>query len=161
MSVSKEDAYLACKVGRLTRDEPSKGEVSQMQRRLEWFAARLSQGAQGEAAAWIHAHEVDALRERFNNVVAAAIHPQSELPTDAVKLYTHPAERAAVPEGWVLVPREPTSQMIEAGSSSLKSDMDITRRPQGGTRQRGARNAYVSMLSAAPTLAGKEGMDDG
>ncbi|NII73206.1 hypothetical protein FHW84_001775 [Dyella sp. SG562] len=68
----------------------------------------------------------------------------------------HSAERAAVPEGMVLVPREPTQKMIMAGSASLKCDVDYTRRPQMPTRQRAARNAYVSMLSAAPTLAGKE-----
>ena len=67
------------------------------------------------------------------------------------------AERAAVPEGMVLVPREPTQKMIMAGSASLKCDVDYTRRPQMPTRQRAARNAYVSMLSAAPTLAGKGG----
>jgi hypothetical protein len=55
-----------------------------------WQAAVAWMGGEGEAVAWIYAHEVDVLRERSNNVVAAAIHPQSELPADAVKLYTHP-----------------------------------------------------------------------
>lgn len=63
----------------------------------------------------------------------------------------HHAERARVPADWVLVPREPTFGMIAAGSASLKVDVDFTRRPQMPTRERAARNAYVSMLSAAPS----------
>lgn len=40
--VDSNVAYEACKVGRITRDEPSVGEVATMQRRLEWFAAQGS-----------------------------------------------------------------------------------------------------------------------
>lgn len=39
VEVTDEVAYKACKVGRITRDEPSNGEVQIMKRRLEWFAA--------------------------------------------------------------------------------------------------------------------------
>lgn len=170
--------------------------VTKGQWRAHLLAKQLSHGDAVGDVYWEHADGESEMRVNWFG----------DPPPIGTMLYTHPAESAAVPEGWpravdeemvcahlgvanacdsyedakkklnelicwhvsvaidpsvnggwVMVPREPTSQMIEAGSSSLKSDMDITRRPQAGTRQRGARNAYVSMLSAAPTLAGKEG----
>ena len=53
-----------------------------------------------------------------------------------------------VMEGWALVPREPTHQMKEAGAASVKSDA-YQHRFQHESRVRIARNAYVSMISAA------------
>jgi hypothetical protein len=53
-----------------------------------------------------------------------------------------------VPDGWVLVPVEPTPEMVEAGARSLRCDLEIGRTPQRRTASRGARNAYVSMLAA-------------
>jgi hypothetical protein len=81
--------------------------------------------------------------------------------------YTHPAERAAVPEGWVLVPREPTAEMLDCVAfPQWPEDSAAGKELQ---RKRGtnvvfpkaeievAVGQYQRMLSAAPTLAGKEG----
>ncbi|WP_199097146.1 hypothetical protein [Dyella sp. ASV21] len=38
MKVTVEQAYAACKVGRITRDEPNVAEVTAMQQRLQSFA---------------------------------------------------------------------------------------------------------------------------
>jgi hypothetical protein len=63
-----------------------------------------------------------------------------------------------------LLPREPTPEMIAAGSASLACDLDPMRKPQRVTRERAARNAYVTMLAAAPTppaaKAGKTAVTD-
>lgn len=52
---------------------------------------------------------------------------------------------------YVNVPREPTARMIEEGMRSIRCDLELGRKPQTGTAQRAARNAYVTMLAAAPT----------
>jgi hypothetical protein len=62
--------------------------------------------------------------------------------------YTHPAERAAVPEGWVMVPCVLTMDMHEAA------------RKCAGFTTYGQENAlWRAFLSAAPTLAGKGGAE--
>jgi hypothetical protein len=65
------------------------------------------------------------------------------------------AERAAVPEGWVLVPREPTLEMLRAGFLSEEGCFDIE------TPSDAPGLVYRAMLSAAPTLGGKGGADHG
>jgi hypothetical protein len=60
------------------------------------------------------------------------------------------AERAAVMEGWVLVPLEPTQAMLRAGA-------EFTNRDDGSEYWPGTQDIYKAMLSAAPTLAGKGG----
>lgn len=55
------------------------------------------------------------------------------------------AERAAVPDGWVVVPREPTEEMIRCGWGADTSLQDAN-----------VQRVWKTMLSAAPTLAGKE-----
>jgi len=49
----------------------------------------------------------------------------------------------------VRVPREPTEAMIGEGARSIRCDIELGRKPQPRTLQRAARNAYVTMLSAA------------
>lgn len=58
-------------------------------------------------------------------------------PGDA--LYTYPAERAAVLDGWKLVPREPTPEMFDACNTIIQSY--------------GAKLVYQRMLDAAPKPA--------
>ena len=57
------------------------------------------------------------------------------------------------PEGFVLVPREPTDAMIEAGLESLA---DSTREPTAHI-DRDPLLCYRSMLHASPALPGEEG----
>lgn len=59
------------------------------------------------------------------------------------RVYLH-AERARVPEGWVLVPREPTDAMIEAAFSSDSPGNDPSATPDYAA-------AYKAMLAAAPS----------
>lgn len=124
MSVLREDAYLACKIGRLTRDEPSESEISQMQRRLDWFAARLSQGAQTnlrECTQWSHGAQGEAVVFNADGPApdgfVLQVVSNRRIP-DGTKLYTHPAERAAVPD----VVFQNLAQIADGGELS-RSDM--------------------------------------
>lgn len=79
-------------------------------------------------------------------------------------LYTHPAERAAVPDEWMMVPREPTDDMLLAGQSAhyqaeeaarieiAEADVFDPREKPGTMRRRKNRAAHVfkAMLTAAP-----------
>ena len=67
-------------------------------------------------------------------------------------LATHPAERAAVPEGWVLVPRIPTQAMCDAFMKE-EDEADYS----GGPREIIIHDVWRAVLTAAPALAGKEG----
>jgi Lar family restriction alleviation protein len=60
---------------------------------------------------------------------------------------------------WVVVPREPTPEMIAEGSKSIACDTDPMRKPQRTTRERAARNAFVTMLSASPAQPPSNGCD--
>jgi hypothetical protein len=72
-------------------------------------------------------------------------HPVSEVaPIESdrnrvVYAYLHPATPAAVPEGWVLVPREPTPEMIQAIRNGY-----------------GWAQAYKDCIAAAPPPASAE-----
>lgn len=59
------------------------------------------------------------------------------------------APSAEAKDGFVLVPKEPTTAMIAEGAASLRCDLDTARRPQERTASRGARNAWVTMVDAA------------
>ena len=68
-----------------------------------------------------------------------AINCKDDLLPVGTKLYLQPAKPAAepvVPDGWVLVPREPTGKMIKASD-------DISSRSEG-------RDHWEAMLAAAP-----------
>ncbi|MDG9927459.1 MULTISPECIES: hypothetical protein [unclassified Pseudomonas] len=58
----------------------------------------------------------------------------------------------AVPEGYALVPVEPTEAMIEQGAESLRCDCNLSRTPQERTARRAVRNVYAEMLTAAPAV---------
>lgn len=66
---------------------------------------------------------------------------QHYLPVGA-KLYTHPA---TIPEGWQLVPVEPTEEMLVAGYETEMFPEDRT-----------PREIYNAMLAAAPKPGGKK-----
>lgn len=69
---------------------------------------------------------------------------------DSTPLYTSPPP--AVPQGWKLVPIEPTSEIIEAICAAVATCMwpsDYHANVQQ-VRRRNAKLAYLEMLSAAP-----------
>lgn len=70
----------------------------------------------------------------------------------AVPLYTHAAPAPQIPDGWVLVPKEPTDAMCEAAWES-----DATDYVGEHKRIHRADLAYKAMLAAAP----KPGDDHG
>lgn len=55
------------------------------------------------------------------------------------------AQRQQVPEGWQLVPVEPTQEMTEAGATSINYN-------GGNARWSDIREAWADMLAAAPAL---------
>jgi len=121
------------------------------------LAALAQQQAQGEPVAW---HE---RQERFPGVFGEWYERRSgwsmtrdmEITSGGIRyqfrpLYTHPAPvaEAKVPEGWKLVPIEPTPEMVEAacqdghsvgGRPLWKNTLDIQ-----------ARHRYAAMLAEAP-----------
>lgn len=70
---------------------------------------------------------------------------RKEFPSQKTALYLH-AERARVPDGWVLVPREPTPEMVEAGARAV-SDHSWG----DSTTKECNEIAWEAMLAAAPS----------
>ena len=99
-------------------------------------------GPHDQPRLWMHIPDEDAIAYGDARAAAAASRPAT-----------------AVPEGWQLVPREPTQEMLARGVDSIRCDVRFPR-PQIATATRGARNAWVSMLSAAPQPEAKAGADD-
>jgi len=85
---------------------------------------------------------------------------QSAFRYTAIKLLerTAPDKVApAVPDGWQLVPKEPTPEMFHAANKLLKdqcADVGLTENSLLDARK-AAGNYYRVMLAAAPTGAGK------
>lgn len=108
---------------------------------LESFAARLSQDAQGEA------HDDDEWGAGNCNVCGRPVLYGERHSTCGTAIMEAEkkarAERAAVPDGWVLVPSEPTSMMVNAGVDVISTDADQT-------YQDLFREGYKAMLTAAP-----------
>lgn len=79
-------------------------------------------------------------------------------------LYLHPPSPA--PDGWVMVPREPTQEMIEAATPGASEwighpeakPASIERWRQG--HRKAARRIYRSIISAAPAAPAAEGLMD-
>lgn len=76
----------------------------------------------------------------------------SEYEITETKLYAA-AQLPAVPEGWVMVPKEPTAEMISSGISAHydRSKIQIHDRPAAGPME----CAYAAMIAAAPQLPAK------
>lgn len=87
----------------------------------------------------VEAVEARAAWQRDLDAIRAAIPSGVEAP--AVKDTLTPP---AVPEGWQLVPKEPTREMIEAGRHQVNFARDA------GAGSQKAIHAYRAMLSAAP-----------
>ncbi|WP_247607246.1 hypothetical protein [Enterobacter hormaechei] len=97
--------------------------------------------------------------DRFNDVVwleAVASNPHMHSPTTstiamvALELNRKLSDRNSpvIPDGWVLVPVEPTAEMISSGITAHyeRSQIQIHDRPAPGPME----CAYVAMLAAAP-----------
>lgn len=71
-------------------------------------------------------------------------------------LYLHPApahsEQAAVPDGFVLVPKEPTQAMVDAGEGCPQAPWIITS-PTSREKELHCITQYRAMLAAAPSAA--------
>lgn len=59
-----------------------------------------------------------------------------------------------IPDGWVLVPRQATKEMIEAGNSTIENEIDVEAdSPEGSyhvVRTSAAHKTWNSLLAAAP-----------
>lgn len=97
--------------------------------------------------------------EAFDDNLEAHTRPASQEETAAINaaIASPPAQVVSVPDGFVLVPKEPTHTMVAEGMRSLRCDLELGRRPQVNTALRASRNAYVTMLAASPAAATKEG----
>ncbi|MED7790248.1 hypothetical protein TB147_02820 [Klebsiella aerogenes] len=91
----------------------------------------------------IEYHGTQQLRERIARVLRAAM-LQAEPVTTANKLGNSPV----IPDGYVMVPKVPTAEMISSGIAAHydRSQIQIHDRPAPGPME----CAYVAMLAAAP-----------
>lgn len=96
-----------------------------------------------EPVAWIHRQELAELGTQYQHVL---IHARNF--DQGVPLYTSPPAQA-VPDGFVLVPKDLTKQMIEAACDSWRGAEDLTL----GVST--VLDAWDAMLSAAPPPGGK------
>lgn len=89
--------------------------------------------------------EISGYRDEMTDVV-------HHLLTEAATAIRALASRAAVPDGFVLVPSEPTTQVIEAICAATTTAVwpDDFGGTAQGYRRNHARNAYTAMLDAAP-----------
>jgi len=90
------------------------------------------------------------IQQLETNAVAYELLGEKELP----KLLRRAAAALTPPEGYVLVPVEPTWEMNMAGENSVRLDVDPKRKPHPETARRAARNSYVEMLAARPEVSG-------
>jgi hypothetical protein len=97
---------------------------------------------QGEAVACIDARHLQLLRKdwRQGNCLK---HPDDAKSGD-VKLYLHPAAPVGVPDGWKLVPVEPTEEMLEAAATHDTS-------PRDAKTDQWNRDTWSFMVEAAPS----------
>lgn len=150
---------------------------------VDRLAPQAAQGgeAQGEAVAWMktereyHEYENSAKVDDVGYLSTKFLTTVPRDPKGWIPLYTHPAERAAVPDGWVLVDRHDLLKLLEANLSAANEAIPLTSgidfiEDHGGEEsdddmERVAYHLYYglfaaerlrSSLSAAPTLAGKE-----
>lgn len=106
---------------------------------LEWFeqnalAAELEAMAEQEPVAWLCGDETTGRITIWYPEDPKLPPPWVQEPIYAAP---QPAQRApAVPEGWQLVPEEPTHEMLSAGA--------------GSKYEKRARNVWRDMLAAAP-----------
>lgn len=123
--VTDEDVKRALSCVPIFEHEPQYAEAfKQMRIALESFAARLSQGAQGDGS-YVHV-----VPDKCDRVVW---HNQ----------YIHLTERAAVPDGWVLVPIDPTEDML---AQACTHDVQ----PRTEKVDQWNRDTWSFMLTAAP-----------
>ena len=82
------------------------------------------------------------------DVLESALFGESDDTSRAAMLQGADGNSPVIPDGWVLVPFEPTAEMISSGITSHfeRSQIQIHDRPAPGLME----CAYVAMLSAAP-----------
>jgi len=122
MGISEQDYQKAVAVVM----DCSSGSVSNLQRKLYWGYARA-------AAA------IDRMQEEF---IVSPMHPSGRrdvYPSDIHQLWKdlNAAKTQAVPEGFVLVPKEPTEEMIRMGDLAFAYDECVD-----------ARKIYKAMIEA-------------
>lgn len=105
--------------------------VTKGQWRAHLLAKQLSHGDAVGDVYWEHADGESEMRVNWFG----------DPPPVGTMLYTHPAERAVVPDGWKLVPKELTLSMSVRGKWAL---CDHTIKPEDFKR------AWREMLTAAP-----------
>lgn len=120
---------------------------------LEQFERALKlvelESARGEAVAYLTWHQgMVAIDDYAEYLEVANPDDKSCDGTPAFPVYAAPPAPASVPEGWQLVPVEPTQEMVVAGGGAI--DMNGG---EGGDdeMQSDAIHAYSAMLAAAPT----------
>jgi hypothetical protein len=113
------------------------------------LATELDASGDAEAVAFVTASGLARLQEGIGGVTVV---PAPFRATEHTQpLYTHPPVESA-PEGFVLVPREPTEAMLEAGYGELLSCAVFN------VSESDAGHAYRAMLAAAPTKEKDDGL---
>lgn len=142
------------------------GEIAEIEVRRDAALAELAALKGGrEAVAWAVCREhgkVDALIAAYASESAAKAHVNSYATKGCsglhvTPLYTAPpAQASAWPEGWKLVPVEPTHEMEVAGCEGyMRADGNFI------MHNSSMGHAYAAMLAAAPTPGASDGKGGG
>lgn len=113
--------------------EPTHDERDGLRKALEWIAAHrndhLTDGSAATRAC------LDAIVAKADAALSAPVEPQR-------------GDRVSVPDGWVLVPREPTDDMLRKGAEAgLSITVLLDDTPFACDRA-----VYAAMLSASPSV---------
>lgn len=129
-------------------EAPVRRDMGRSQMRAALTAA-LAQNTQGDAVAWQYRDVVEGVPSDWQQCTRGT-YLYWATPENAARgvaevraLYLH-AERARVPAGWVLVPREPTEAMFKAGGKAGREYLES----YGGNNPA---VIYKAMLAAAPS----------
>ncbi len=129
---------------------------------LRAIAKALQQGVPENPAGarllgWISERDADDL-SLGRGLAGACIYPtinegcKNTMPANLVPIYA--GAQQGVPEGWRVVPVEPTDEMVWAGKLALSAANSAMRK---GERRAPVTEAWQAMLAAAPQPPAKEG----
>lgn len=87
---------------------------------------------------------VDTIRDALPNELTEPLKVLAEVSRRLTELQHRREAEAVAPEGWKLVPREPTPEMLQAG-------VEVTLRDQVVSREKKVAEVYRAMLAASPS----------
>jgi hypothetical protein len=123
-------------------------------------SGEVAQGSQGEAVA-LECYDAGYLGDGgggdvswWHDYIRSELERAHDFYQSQVDAITHPADRAAVPDGMVLIRRDELEEVVGDAIKWLTSSAGFD---ELGSHRDGIVKLYEALLSAAPTLAGRGG----